>query len=129
MKKEDKQRLYNMYNATSTDDGNGDIETYENWLERQLLSRIDKYEDLDLFNANVSWLDHHVLNENSEIDGVIIKHHHAPETYGGVCIKTIVGNFAIIKEDQEKAAKNKGATVRVKPHKEYYGTVMILQYK
>lgn len=30
-----------MYNGTSTDDGTGEIETYENWLERQLLDRIN----------------------------------------------------------------------------------------
>ena len=44
----DKNYLYEMFNATSTDDGNGDIETYENWLERQLLSRIERLEQLDL---------------------------------------------------------------------------------
>ena len=42
----DKNYLYNAYNATSTDDGNGELETYENWLERQLLSRIEKLEQL-----------------------------------------------------------------------------------
>lgn len=36
----DKNYLHEMYNATSTDDGKGDLETYENWLERQLISRI-----------------------------------------------------------------------------------------
>jgi len=45
---EDKNYLYNAYNATSTDDGNGELETYENWLERQLLSRIEKLEQLAL---------------------------------------------------------------------------------
>ena len=44
----DKNYLYEMYNATSTDDGNGDLETYENWLERQLLARIERLEQLDL---------------------------------------------------------------------------------
>jgi len=82
-----------------------------------------------LADVSGSWLDHHILNEDSEIDGIIIKHHQSPETYGGVAIKTHVGNFAIVKEDQEKAVKNKGETVRVKPHKDYYGTVMILQYQ
>jgi len=74
-----------------------------------------------------SWLDHHVLTEDSEVDGVIIKHH-SPGAYGGVAVKTAIGNFAIVKEDQEKAAKNKGERVRVKPHKGYYGTVMIISY-
>lgn len=40
-----KEYLYNAYNATSTDDGNGEIETYENWLERQLLYRITVIEE------------------------------------------------------------------------------------
>lgn len=75
-----------------------------------------------------SWLDHHFLNEDSEIDGVIIKHRPAPETYGGVAVKTMVGNFAIVKEHQVEAEKNKGERVRVKPHKDYYGTVIILKY-
>lgn len=82
----------------------------------------------DLGAVSGSWLDHHILNEESEIDGVIIKHRPAPEIYGGVAVKTVVGNFAIVKEHQEEAAKNKGEHVKVKPHKEYYGTVMILQY-
>jgi len=75
-----------------------------------------------------SWLDHHILNENSEIEGIIIKHHHDPKTFGGVAVKTNIGNFAIVKDDQEKAAKNKGERVRVKPHREYYGTVMIVKW-
>jgi hypothetical protein len=37
----DRDSLINMYNGTSTDDGTGEIETYENWLERQLLDRIN----------------------------------------------------------------------------------------
>lgn len=50
----DKQYLYTMYNATSTDDGTGEIETYENWLERQLLIRIEKLEALDKANDNAT---------------------------------------------------------------------------
>lgn len=45
--KYNKQYLYNAYNATSTDDGKGDIETYESWLERQLISRIKKIDELE----------------------------------------------------------------------------------
>ena len=41
-----------MYNATSKDDGKGDLETYENWLERQLLTRIERLEQLDLHNVS-----------------------------------------------------------------------------
>lgn len=33
--------LHEMYNATSTEDKSGELESYENWLERQLLSRIE----------------------------------------------------------------------------------------
>lgn len=44
--KYDKQYLYEMYNATSTEDENGNIETYENWLERQLISRIENIDEL-----------------------------------------------------------------------------------
>ena len=45
--------LHEMYNATSTDDGTGrdEIETYENWLERQLLSRIKKLETIEKATA------------------------------------------------------------------------------
>jgi hypothetical protein len=43
----DRNYLINFYNATSTDDGNGDIETYEAWLERQLISRIEKIEEME----------------------------------------------------------------------------------
>jgi hypothetical protein len=42
-----KNYLINMYNATSTDDGNGEIETYEAWLEKQLIIRIEKIETLE----------------------------------------------------------------------------------
>ena len=44
MDAKDKQRLYDAYNATSTDDpeGSDQLETYEAWLERQLLSRMNK---------------------------------------------------------------------------------------
>lgn len=45
--KYNKEYLYNMYNATSTDDGSGDLETYEHWLERQLISRIKKLEQIE----------------------------------------------------------------------------------
>jgi hypothetical protein len=38
---ENRNYLIEMYNATSTEDAQGEIETYEAWLERQLLYRID----------------------------------------------------------------------------------------
>lgn len=50
-----RQYLHEMYNATITDDGKGNLETYENWLERQLLARIDKLEQLNLYVASKSF--------------------------------------------------------------------------
>lgn len=38
------QKLINAYNATSTDDGHGEIETIEAWLERQLIGRMQEIE-------------------------------------------------------------------------------------
>lgn len=49
--KYDKQYLYNAYNATSTGDENGELETYENWLERQLLSRIKRLDEMEKVNG------------------------------------------------------------------------------
>lgn len=41
----DRNYLINFYNATSsTDSDTDDIESYEHWLERQLIDRIDKLE-------------------------------------------------------------------------------------
>ena len=48
----DKNYLYEKFNAT--DDGKGDIETYENWLEKQLLARIERLEQLDLHGVGKS---------------------------------------------------------------------------
>jgi hypothetical protein len=45
--KYDKEYLYEKYNATATDDGNGGLETYDNWLERQLISRMEKIDVLE----------------------------------------------------------------------------------
>jgi hypothetical protein len=47
MFKIDRFYLINWYNATSTDDGTGELETYENLLERQLISRINKITELE----------------------------------------------------------------------------------
>lgn len=43
----DKQDLYNWYNATSIEDANGELETYVNWLERQLMSRIERLKAIE----------------------------------------------------------------------------------
>lgn len=47
--KYDQQYLYMAYNATSTDDGTGrdEIETYENWLERQIIARLERIDELE----------------------------------------------------------------------------------
>lgn len=45
-----KEKLHEMYNATSTDDGFGDLETYTNWLEKQLISRIEEIDKLKKAN-------------------------------------------------------------------------------
>jgi hypothetical protein len=37
----DKEMLHRMYNGTSTDNGKGELESYESWLERQLLNRME----------------------------------------------------------------------------------------
>ena len=44
----DRNYLVNFYNATSTDDRHGELETYEAWLERQLLSRIKRLEEIEV---------------------------------------------------------------------------------
>lgn len=53
MIKYNQQYLYDMYNATSTDDGTGtdELETYENWLERQLISRLETIDELQANEA------------------------------------------------------------------------------
>ena len=50
----EKQELYNWYNATSTEYpvGSDELETYESWLERQLLSRIERLEALEQVNGD-----------------------------------------------------------------------------
>jgi hypothetical protein len=42
----DRQSLHNLYNGTSTADDNGEIESYESWLEKRLLQKVNStYED------------------------------------------------------------------------------------
>jgi hypothetical protein len=65
-KKYDKQYLYNAYNATSTDDGHGDIETYENWLERQLISRM---KTIDEFNSEEA-----ITDRNTKVVSSFMEH-------------------------------------------------------
>ena len=81
MEKDKKQMLHNMYNATSTDDGTGNdkLETYENWLERQLLSRIEKIEQLDLHSVSqqrelLSWMkeNHHLGKTEEQINELLL---------------------------------------------------------
>lgn len=62
-------------------------------------------------------------------EGVIIEHRPAPETYGGVGVCTVLGNYAVVKEDQKKAAGNIGKVVVVSPVEDCYKTVRILGFK
>lgn len=50
--------LHQKFNATAEGDGKGSIETYQNWLERQLLARIERLEQLDL----------HVVGKSLKVD-------------------------------------------------------------
>lgn len=51
----DRNYLINMYNATSTEHpkGSDEIETYEHWLERQLIHRIDVIEKHETKGENL----------------------------------------------------------------------------
>jgi hypothetical protein len=50
----DKNYLYNMYNATSTRDENGKLESYADWLVKQLLARIERLEQLAIDSVSNS---------------------------------------------------------------------------
>lgn len=65
----DVSHLHNFYNATATEDGRGELETYEAWLERQLLSRIAKIEEFEKIVRS----DRHALN---------LARHEVPKTIG-----------------------------------------------
>ena len=44
----DRNRLINLYNGTATiDEKTGGIKTYENWLEGQLIKRVERIKELD----------------------------------------------------------------------------------
>ncbi len=53
----DRNYLIEMYNATSTDDGHGELETYEAWLERQLLARIKSDPSSPIYEPYFGWCD------------------------------------------------------------------------
>jgi hypothetical protein len=61
-----------------------------------------------------------------ELQGVIIEHRPAPELYGGVGVSTLLGDYAVMKKDQARAAKLIGHKVQVRTVPEYYATVEIL---
>lgn len=65
----DRNYLIEAYNATSTDDppGSDQIETYEAWLERQLISRINKIEVLE---AKISTLTERMLAAEEYIEEI-----------------------------------------------------------
>jgi hypothetical protein len=64
--------------------------------------------------------------KEAELDGRIIEHRPAPEWYGGVAVDAGLHSYAVMKEDQERAAKLIGHKVRVRTVPEYYYTVKIL---
>lgn len=84
--------------------------------------------DLRVCSVSGSWLDFDpFINENSKIEGLIIKHD-GGERWGKVAIKTCFGNFAVVSENYEEAVKRIGSRVKVKPDKERYYCVSILEY-
>ena len=54
--KYDQQFLYDMYNGTSTETepGSDELETYEAWLERQLIARLIKIDELEANGISTS---------------------------------------------------------------------------
>lgn len=74
----------------------------------------------------LTWLDQFQLNENSEIYGRIVKH--SGGIWGDVALRSDKGNFAIKLENQQKAIKNVGKSIKAKPYPPSYGTVEILEY-
>jgi rubrerythrin len=77
----DRNYLHNMYNATSTE-VNGELETYEYWLERQLLSRIDKVEELErkAWECSVEMMEQATFNSEAAESGNVTR----PERYNGL---------------------------------------------
>jgi hypothetical protein len=61
------ETLINAYNATSTDDGKGEIETQTAWLERQLLNRVRPMGDVEIEELINNNLDSEPLTFDEEI--------------------------------------------------------------
>lgn len=79
-------------------------------------------------NVSGSWLDNApLIDENSEIEGVLVKHN-GGESWGNVAVKSVVGKFAVISEHHDEAVKNIGCRVKVKPDKNRYYCVSIVEY-
>lgn len=62
----DEDYLHNIYNATSIDNGTGEIETYKNWLERQFISRLKHIDELEKNLPNES----KTINRNEQKEKV-----------------------------------------------------------
>lgn len=96
--RKDRAYLHEMYNATSVSDDNGGIETYENWLERQLLSRIGVLEEIEaedkftyileskpngIFTKNKTWLTKEFYDSyekaKNHLDLLVSEHHYSKE--------------------------------------------------
>lgn len=73
--KYNKEYLHNAYNATSTGDENGEIETYENWLEKQLISRMERIDELESIGAKTVGVVGHVNYINTQLDKAVTAIH------------------------------------------------------
>lgn len=60
-------------------------------------------------------------------DGLLVKHN-GGDAWGEVAIKTMLASFAVISEQQDEAVKRIGSRVKVKPDKEQYYCVSIIEY-
>lgn len=75
-----------------------------------------------------SWLDQSPFDENSEIQGILVKHN-GGDSWGHVSVKTPIASFAVVSEDHDEAVKRIGSRVKVKPDKERYYCVSIIEYQ
>lgn len=71
MASKDVSHLHNMYNATSTEDppGSDELETYQAWLERQLLARLEKIDKMEKVLA-------------ADRKALLLAQHEVPKTIG-----------------------------------------------
>lgn len=70
-----KEYLHNAYNATSTGDENGELETYENWLEKQLISKMKRIDELESVGAKTVGVVGHVNYIKTELEEAVTAIH------------------------------------------------------